>query len=261
MGLRSAYARARYLERDVRMRLLRRMGWQKGVWSAGLREEYEFWERTLLDSSHSFDPAEMRRRMDPKTPLQDELRQLINAAPGANVRLIDVGAGPLTSVGKLWPERSVQIVPVDPLAKMYNELLAKLKIVPSVATLPIEGERLLKHFPENSFDLATAFNALDHAYDPVAVIRQMVAVVKPGCHVYLWHVANVADYEGHRGLHQWNFDVVDGDMTVRGDRGTRSLSSALAGAGKVRSWHEKESRSGLTVVACSIQKSGNPTDL
>src|SRR4051812_11622011 len=138
MGIRSAYARARYIERNVRIGLLRRMGWQKGVWSTGLREEYEFWERTLLNSSDSFDPAEMRSRMDSNTPLQEELRQLINAAPGANVRLIDVGAGPLTSVGKVWPERSMQIVPVDPLAKMYNDLLAKLKIVAPAATLPIE---------------------------------------------------------------------------------------------------------------------------
>ncbi len=43
-----------------------------------------------------------------------------------------------------------------------------------------EGEQLLTMFEPETFDLTFARNALDHSYEPIRVIRNMIGLVKTG---------------------------------------------------------------------------------
>jgi SAM-dependent methyltransferase len=224
-NLRPFARKCRRLLRETQGKILRRLGLLEGDWAAGLPAELQFWEKALKDGGRNWEASEYRERTDPNLELQEELKQIIPAAPGAVVRILDVGAGPLTRLGKHWPGRNLQIVAVDPLAEQYAAMLARISLRPLVPVTFAHAEKLLDHFSPNSFDLAYASNSLDHSYDPLAAISQMLAVVKPGCYAYLWHFANEGTHESYRGLHQWNFDAVKNDFVISDGKSKHSLAS------------------------------------
>jgi SAM-dependent methyltransferase len=214
--------------------------------------ELQFWDWALKNNGQNWDQEEWSRCIDPNLELQDELKALIPAAPGTTVRILDVGCGPLTKVGKRWAGRTIEIFPTDPLAAEYNALLARHGIKPLVPPLFAHGEKLLESFEANSFDLAYSCNALDHAYDPVLVIRQMLGAVKPSHSVYLWHVANEGRREAYGGLHQWNFDIRKGEFVVDDGRRRQSVNEALKGKGEVTA--EFQTAFNAQIVVATIKK-------
>ena len=150
-------------------------------------------------------PDNFRRRIDPKTKLQNNIKELVSAPEGSEVEVLDVGAGPLTNLGCCWDGVNLHITAVDPLADEYDKLLKKHKIEPPVRTIRCDAEKLSSKFAVNSFDLVYAKNCIDHSYDPVTAIEQMLSVVRTGGCIYLQHNLNEAENEGYVGLHQWNF--------------------------------------------------------
>jgi SAM-dependent methyltransferase len=140
--------------------------------------------------------------------------------------LIDVGAGPITSIGYTHPGVDLDITAIDPLAEEYDELLAEYGITPPVRTISGSAEELLTQFAPGSFDVAHARNCLDHGVDPVRSIRNMVRVVRPGGAVVLRHALREAVTQNYRGLHGWNFESRDGDLVVwrRSSRFSRNVS-------------------------------------
>jgi SAM-dependent methyltransferase len=234
-------------------RLLRRAGFLGGEWADALPEELRFWENALKEEGRHWVRSEYQKRMDPQCELQDDLKRLIQAPQGAVVRVLDVGAGPLSSLGKKWEGRTLQLFPVDPLAAEYKAILTRLKIRPPIFTEAGHGEKLLDRFNQNYFDLAFASNSLDHSYDPLLAIRQMFAVVKPQCYVYLWHFANVGVVEGYKGMHQWNFDIKHGDMILSNGRGVLySLATEFQNVGALEC--EFQSFRGTKVVVSKLKK-------
>lgn len=180
--------------------------------------------------------AKLAKLFDPCMPLQPELSQLLPADSGRPHRVLDVGAGPISKVGKLVDGQSIDLVPIDPLADEYQKLLAELDLKPPFTTRRGYGERLTEYFPEHSFDLIHARNSIDHCLDPVAVIGACVRVLKPGCCFYLNHYRNEGVAANYYGLHQWNFDDCIGDFVVSSRFGKQfSISATLEGAASIRS--------------------------
>lgn len=241
---------------EKKTRLLRWAGFMQRDWRTGLSDEAAFWANALQNEGRDWHAGEYRERMDPHLPLQPELRELISASPGATVRILDVGCGPLTRVGRIWPERTVEITAVDPLAEEYCRVIDQLGLQPPVRPAKAEGERLRDFFSEDFFDLAYASNCLDHSYDPVTAIREMLAVVKPSASVYLWHFANAGITERYQGLHQWNFDEVDGEMTINNGRRGTTLSSELRGYAEVNCF--TTTAFGNRVIIAQAKKLGTP---
>jgi SAM-dependent methyltransferase len=83
-----------------------------------------------------------------------------------------------------------------------------------VPSRPGHGERLDQLVPLDHFDLAYAVNALDHSYDPLAVIAAMLRATKRGGWLALDHYVDEAEYEGYAGLHQWNFRAEGGEFVI-----------------------------------------------
>lgn len=194
--------------------------------------------------------AKLERFFDPKMPLQPELSRLLPENLKAPYKVLDVGAGPISKVGKIVDGRSIDLTPVDPLAEGYQQLLAKNGLQPPVPTRKSYGEKLMEQFPENSFDLIHARNSIDHCLDPVVVILNCVRVLKPGCHFYLNHYRNEGIAADYYGLHQWNFHQLDGQFVVSDRFGkVISISSELESMARVTS---VESRGDRIIVV--IQK-------
>ena len=73
------------------------------VWRRGLPLEVEFWESYIATGGGDF-PEEFRARLDPSEPIGDPLiLEAVKHVPAGAVRILDVGAGPLTALGKRDP--------------------------------------------------------------------------------------------------------------------------------------------------------------
>lgn len=238
--------------RSARTKVMRRLGLAKQDWSGGLADEGQFWDMALQDGGRNWDESEYRRRTDVHRELQDELKALIQAPAGAGVRILDVGAGPLTTLGCRWAGRQLEIIAIDPLAERYRELLQKLRITPPVVTRFGHGEKLLEYFEPDSFDLVYASNSLDHSYDPMLAISQMLKVVKRGRYLYLWHFANEGLEQAYTGLHQWNFARCEGDFIISDGRRSLSLARELEGRAEVQC--ESTTGYGKEVVIARIRR-------
>jgi len=201
-------------------------------WNAGVPQEISFWD-SFLESRGLHWPQDYRNRLDPHSEFRHDLWPYLEEVPGGTVRILDVGAGPLTVLGKTHPTKRLEIIATDPLAPQYDRLLAKHQIQPLVRTIPAAAEQLTKHFPRDSFDIVTAVNCLDHSYDPLQAIREMIAVLKPSRCAFLAHSENEAEKQNWHGLHQWNFSVVDGDFMIRNRRKRINLTRALSQEGTV----------------------------
>ena len=173
-------------------------------WSEGLDEEIEFWFRWLRDHGEPW-PDDYRYRTDPEAELQPHVQSCLDAPPGSRLRILDVGSGPLTVLGKRWGDRELEITAVDPLAERYEELFERVGFVPLVRPVPGEAEHVADLFPADSFDFVYAQNCIDHGYDPLRSIQQMLAVTKPGSRVLLEHAIDEGEYMEYAGPHQWNF--------------------------------------------------------
>ncbi len=177
---------------------------QKSVWRSGLSDEIAFWDKWFETEGLQW-PENYRDRLNPDLPLQPHLIEHLQRVSDPEVSILEVGAGPLTTVGKRWAGRTVRIVAVDPLADEYDRIMARRGIVPPVRTTWCHGELLRERFQRNSFDLVWAINSLDHSYDPLRIMEQCLDVVKVGHDVFLSHNENEAENENYIGLHQWNF--------------------------------------------------------
>jgi hypothetical protein len=175
------------------------------AWAQEIPSEIAFWRHYLATRGDRW-PKEFVERFDPESAFAGRFADRVAALDGPTVRLLDVGAGPLTTVGKRLPGKQLIVEACDPLAPGYDALLDELGLEPPVRTVACDGERLLERYAPESFDVTHARNAIDHAYDPFAVIVAMLAITRAGGFVALGHETNEAVRERYVGFHQWNFE-------------------------------------------------------
>lgn len=200
-----------------------------------LKGEVEFWRKWMATEGLSW-PEDYRRRMDPSLAVEPYLGAVIDRLPGDSVNLLDVGAGPLTAVGKLHPTKSVRITATDVLATEYNALLDEFGIVPLVRTQFAEAEKLRSSLGPRQFDIVHAVNSLDHSADPVAGIEEMLAMVRVGGFIVLLHEENEGSNELYFALHKWDFSSRAGHFLISGPGprgGTRDVTQLLSGRAHV----------------------------
>jgi len=220
----------------MHVRLGRRLWWhgRKG-------NEIEFWAGWLTGAPGTEQWAADRvERLNPETEIRDPVvRTELQRLPEEQVSILDVGAGPLTWLGYRYPGKMLTIVPVDPLADDYDRLLREARVEPPVRTIGVAGEALLDHFALASFDIAYATNALDHSADPLTIISNMVAVVRPGGAVILRHKRNEGASARYSGLHAWNFDALDGRLILWNEATSVDVDTALASRATTTAWLEE----------------------
>jgi SAM-dependent methyltransferase len=214
-----------------RLRPIRRLvSFRGSIWRRGLPLEVEFWENYISTGGGEF-PGEYQERLDPNAEIRDPLILAAVRRSGSDpVRILDVGAGPLTALGKRDPQdfaRRIEIVAIDPLAEEYRRMLRRYGVTPPVLTEACRGEDLDVRFARDTFDIAYARNALDHSLDPMKVIENMVAVVRPGGTIVLRHYRREAEEMSYEQLHQWNFDVEEGRLLLWSKRDTYDVTGQL----------------------------------
>ena len=169
-------------------------------WKLGIASEIKFWDNYLKVAGAQF----FQHRNNPELALQHRPASLLSNQLN-EVQILDVGAGPLTVLGKKSDGKNIYITAIDPLAHAYDKLLNKFKIQPLVRTICLSAEDLPYKYSPCEFDLVYARNSIDHTYNPEMAVRNMIDVVKVGSYVLLEHKLNEADHQNWKGLHQWNF--------------------------------------------------------
>ena len=207
-----------------------KFGLGRFIWKLSLPSETSFWEEYLATRGKSCGAMEeFNFRTSPDAELQPWLKEWMKCPAGAEVRVLDVGAGPLTWVGKKWSGHKVVIDAIDPLAEAYGQMLRRQGIQPPVATQPGDGEKVVQLFGREVFDLTFARNSLDHSYDAIQAVTSMIEATKPGGIIFLWHNQNEAERLCYQGLHQWNFRLDRTELLVwKGDK-TLNVNRAFAG--------------------------------
>ncbi|MGH8234952.1 MAG: class I SAM-dependent methyltransferase [Rhodanobacteraceae bacterium] len=158
---------------------------------------------------------EMLDRINPDaTVVKYVAARLPKNVPTTELKILDVAAGPVSCIGWKIDGRSPQITPIDALAEQYRSILGEFQLVPPVYTQHCDGENILDIFPPATFDLVHIRNALDHCYDALAVMRNMLAVLKPGGVLIVCGYTDEAQTGNYDGLHQWNIRVDGGQMVI-----------------------------------------------
>ena len=230
------------LKSAVRRALLRTRPGTRLWWrSQGLPHELAFWSDWFELRGGPRWEQDYRRRLEPAPLIDDPLvTERLDELAATDVKVIDVGAGPISRLGNRYPGKRIDLVAADPLADDYDQLLRRFGVEPYVRTVKAHGERLLERFTTGSFDIAYAVNSLDHSYDPLLIVRNMVALVHPEGAVLLRHTRNEAEHRRFSGPHQWNFDVVEGEVLIWNHAVRHALVSAFAGWADVHGWVEDD---------------------
>jgi SAM-dependent methyltransferase len=188
-------------------------------WRSGIAYEQDFWTRWFATGG-----GQWAQEFEARMQRRELLPVVVNRLPASpKARVLDVGAGPATNIGSYVAGRDIEVVAVDPLATIYDHIIATTVSEstgqtntrrPPVPTRFAFAEDLSARFEPSSFDVITCTNALDHAIEPAWGILEMLLVLKPGARIYLGHTQNEAVAENYCGFHQWNFDIEGSDFII-----------------------------------------------
>lgn len=174
-------------------------------WLEGLYDEIAYWDRFM----HMRDGTgeEYRKRfmefVSEERPfcLEEELPETKDT-----IEFIDVGSGPFSRCGVVAKKKNLHITALDPLANVYRMMKKENHLENGIDVRSGFVETLDLQFETGSFDVVHMSNALDHSFDPVYGIYQLLNICKIGGKVILRHAENEAEPD-YGGLHQWNLSL------------------------------------------------------
>ncbi len=180
------------------------------IWQNGLSNELSFWNKVLN--------KEIYEKYLENIPYQLQPKIVKNLSKNVNeeISILDVGSGPITKVGSKYKNHLVSITMLDPLAEKYTKLLDSFNVQRNVNNKIIKGtaEEINSIFPDEEFDIVYSLNALDHSYDPILSINNMVNVCKASGAIIITVVENEASFLHYDGLHQWDFTIEDDQIVL-----------------------------------------------
>ena len=176
------------------------------------------------------------RKWMKRRPLRRDLVHLLGSKDA--VRVLDIGCGPITTLGCYSPDIDMQLEAVDIRADAYNDLLDEFGF--QIPVRPIQGaaEDLVRLFGSESFDLVHCRNSLDHTANAMASLRAMVDVTKPGGFVYIEVYEREGRANKYGGIHQWDIYISDdGILTLGGKSMAPHVPLLACVKEKVRLYH------------------------
>lgn len=174
-------------------------------WLGGLESEIAFWKRYMeTEGDIYYDTFKEHTRKNKNFTLE---KHLSGMEEKRMIKFIDVGSGPFSRCGCISDKYNLLVDAVDPLAEIYNILKEKNDLDNGIKIKTGFVELLDKIYEPESYDIVHMSNSLDHSFDAVFGIYQLLNLCKIGGKVILRHAENEAERSEYGGLHQWNLSV------------------------------------------------------
>jgi SAM-dependent methyltransferase len=177
-------------------------------WLNGISSEAAYWEGYIAKNV-------LRNKENWLKTISDErafdFDKYINSNESS---FLDVGSGPFSNTGNKTNKAILEYHAADPLAFIYEALKKRYGITTGIKPEFAYVEKLKEKYGENKFDIVHMSNALDHSFDPIYGIYQMLSVCKIGGIVILEHYENEAEFENYEGFHQWNLCIKNHDFYI-----------------------------------------------
>ena len=126
----------------------------------------------MIETGGLDQPEDYRRRLDPATPLRDDLEAEIARSASDPVNILDVGCGPATMIGnRTRGNKPFTVTSADPLGDQYAAIWKSAGHDPPHPIITVAAEQLASHLSA-IFDIVFACNSLDHSVQPLQAIRQ-----------------------------------------------------------------------------------------
>ena len=177
-------------------------------WLNGMKSEVYFWQQ-YMETKKSDSPDEWADLIS-----NDRAFGLDEYLTSDKTKFLDVGSGPFSTCGLKTIKTELEFHAVDPLAYIYTALKEKKNILSGVTPHFAMVERLDEKFEQNEFDIVHMRNALDHAFNPILGIMQLLSICKIGGKIILCHAKNEAENENYSGFHQWNLCPIDDEFVI-----------------------------------------------
>lgn len=175
------------------------------LWLKGIGPEIKFWDNYMKEKENGIYGSgyQWTVERDKKFTLEEDIPR--EAMGGYS--FLDVGSGPFSRCGISTDKVMLEATSVDPLAYTYNELKHKHGIDNGVEIQFEFAETLNESYKENSFDMVHMSNSLDHSFDPIHIIWQLLYVCKIGGKIILRHTENEAKRANYTDFHLWNLSL------------------------------------------------------
>jgi SAM-dependent methyltransferase len=210
---------------QARYRILRAYYWlRRSAGRPDYLDEINFWAEILRQRPPCFSNRAVREAAFPR-----ELRRLcqeLRHDSDRPLQLLEVGSGPVSILAAGVDEGLFNVVAVDPLARVYRELLILNDLRYPIQPVPGSGEILQTQFQSESFDMVYSSNALDHTRSPLRRLEQICEVLRPGGFLLLEGFSCEGSNEGWAGLHQHDIFPEDGHLVHCDRAGRRTVLSA-----------------------------------
>jgi ubiquinone/menaquinone biosynthesis C-methylase UbiE len=126
----------------------------------------------------------------------------------SDLKIADIGCGDgIMALGLCHRVRPARLVGFDIVPTNVETLLARSEAESVSAVLPSELEFLHSGAtsipaPDGEFDMAYSWSAFEHVADPVAVLKEIRRILRPGGHFFLqlWPF-----YHSAKGSHLWDW--------------------------------------------------------
>lgn len=211
--------------RDIRQRRQEECKINEGIaeqqWNKSTASERKFWDNWIANRGGQYADDFASRMNGTKRFLEESLLMDTASEGQIHFKVLDVGAGPVSFWGYTLSRGELELVPIDPLATLYDSLWAEHALVPPCRTRLCAAENITRHFADESFDMVVSRNALDHAINPFCDLFQMFHVLKPGHTMLIMLFENEGEFQNYSGMHQWNFQLLNGSLMVRSKRRTK----------------------------------------
>lgn len=183
-------------------------------WKNSVNTEIAHWNHVFdkyTTDLNSYLHQYVKKRLDMELPLHKNVQLLVDSINKLEISILDVGSGPIPFLGRK-SNKQITLTAVDYLAESYYKLYKHYNVYPPTIPISMDAENLSLYFEMDFFDIVYARNSIDHTFDPIKSIQEMVKVSNK--YVILEHKKNEGAIENYQGLHNWNFFIKESKFYI-----------------------------------------------